>query len=205
LLFDLGITSDLNALPRNWYPDFVPPAYTAPELADGGRSGGRVDYRTDVFGVGLVLYEMLVGKPVYPFKLLSDEQVYEAVTRDRRTPMTRVEDVQRVARIATQAVHHDPNRRQSDAYEIVRELQSLFGRVPSEKEPFRIKPRTLIMAIGVLLIVAFLLTLALTLNAEGAAFLGSPGEPFGALNAAPLVVVDLLAALRAGMSRRKRA
>jgi serine/threonine protein kinase len=205
LLFDLGIASDLNGLPRTWYPDFVLPAYTAPELADGGRSGGRVDYRTDVFGVGLVLYEMLVGKPVYPFKLLSDEQVYEAVSRDRRTPMTRVEDVQRVAQIATQAVSHDPNQRQADAYEIVRELEALFGRVPSEKKSFRISPRTLFLAIGALLIVVFLLTLALTLNAEGTAFLGAPDEPFGALSAAPLVVVDLLAALRAGMSRRRRA
>jgi serine/threonine protein kinase len=45
-----------------------------------------------------------VGEPVYPFKLRSDEEVYRLVLRNKRVEMNRVEDVEPVARIATQAV-----------------------------------------------------------------------------------------------------
>ncbi|MCB0058637.1 MAG: protein kinase, partial [Caldilineaceae bacterium] len=103
LLLDLGIVSSKSTLSRDWYAFAVPPAYTAPELASSNGAGPRADYRTDVYGLGLTLYEMLVGEPAYTYKLRSDKDVYRSVLESRRVAMNRVEDVEAIARIAVQA------------------------------------------------------------------------------------------------------
>ncbi len=68
LLFDLGIVSAAQNLKSNWHPFLVLPAYTAPELIDKKTP----DYATDIYGLGLILYELLVGKPAFTFKLHND-------------------------------------------------------------------------------------------------------------------------------------
>ena len=97
LLFDLGIISDSNSMQQEWYTDFVLPAYLAPEFIQVNSI--RLDYRSDVYGLGLLLYELLVGEPAVPFKLRSDAEVYRIVQDNRRrTPMNRVEDVRALGR-----------------------------------------------------------------------------------------------------------
>ena len=156
LLFDLGVISDREGLAWDWLPFFVPPAYTAPELI--GASQPRADYATDVYGLGLVLYELLVGQPTFPFKLYSDDEVYSAVRHNRRVPMTRT-DVTMVAEIAVRAIEPDPAVRYADAREMVEKLHKAFGTVPEKKRPVR-------AVVGVLIVVA-LLSIVLLLLAAG--------------------------------------
>jgi hypothetical protein len=78
--------------------------------------------------------------------------------------MNRVEDVQRVAEIATTAVQHAPPLRQKDASELAQQLEALFGPVPPEKRRSPISLNALVFAVVVLLVVAFLLGLALSLS-----------------------------------------
>ena len=59
LLLDLGIASTKEALRETWYPFFVAPAYSAPELVPINGNIVRADFRTDVYGLGLSLYESL--------------------------------------------------------------------------------------------------------------------------------------------------
>ncbi|RME69679.1 MAG: hypothetical protein D6784_18015 [Chloroflexi bacterium] len=162
LLYDLGIATDATGLHQHWYPGFILPAYTAPELLGEGKI--RPDYTTDVYGLGLILYELLVGEPVYPFKLKSDAEVYSDIQRNRRTKMTRLEDVKTVANIALQAVDPRPERRQKDVTVLAKQLLAYFGELPAEKKSRWPQPRTMMVATAALLAIAFVLAVAISLG-----------------------------------------
>lgn len=161
LLFDLGVASDPQNFNHNWHSFFVPPAYTAPELVNGQF---RPAPATDVYGLGLTLYELLVGEPAYTYKLQSDSEVYRAVQRNRRIHMNRVEDVKSVADIALQAVEQQIERRQQDANVMAQQMLAYFGQVPGPKKSRWPSLNTMLIIIGALLAVAFLITLAVSLN-----------------------------------------
>jgi serine/threonine protein kinase len=57
-------------------------AYMAPEILDGGRRTKKVD----VFAFGLILYEILVGKSVFP-KTESPMQIVKLHMQDARPPI----------------------------------------------------------------------------------------------------------------------
>jgi serine/threonine protein kinase len=163
LLFDLGVVSTQRDVSALWDPAFVLPTYTAPELLTPGSP--VANYATDVYGLGLTLYELLVGEPVFPFKLHSDDEVYQAVLRNQRVRMNRVEDVRLVADIATQAVQPQMSARQQNAAELADQLITYFGAVPGEKPRRWPSIRTTLILAGACLTVAFLITLIVTIDA----------------------------------------
>jgi serine/threonine protein kinase len=162
LLFDLGISSSAQNLNVNWYSFYVPPAYTAPELVDLQRM--RPSLATDVYGLGLTLYELLVGEPTFTYKLHSDSEVYRTVQRNRRVRMNRIEDVKGVADIALQAVDQQISNRQQDANVLVQQLVGYFGQVPGPKKSRWPSLNTMLVVVGALLAVAFLITVAVSLT-----------------------------------------
>lgn len=165
LLYDLGVVSDGQSLNAHWYPFAVAPAYTAPELLDTRMI--QPHPVTDVYGLGLTMYELLVGEPTYTFKLQSDTEVYKAVQRNWRVKMNRVEDVKNVANIALQAVDQKANHRQKDTTVLVEQLRAYFGDVPKPKKSRWPSLQTIFIVIGALLAVAFLITLAISLTEFG--------------------------------------
>lgn len=162
LLYDLGVISDPQGLGHNWSPNFVLPAYIAPEMMGG--QGGRPSAATDVYGLGLTLYELLVGEPTYTFKLRSDAEVYATVRRNRRVRMNRVEDVKNVANIALQAVHPQVAQRQNDATILMQQLVAQFGPVPPMKKSRWPSMNTIMIVIATLLFIAFLITFAVSIT-----------------------------------------
>jgi len=152
-LFDLGIASDGQGLATNWHSFFVPPAYTAPELIDVDVP--QPSYATDVYGLGLVLYELLVGQPAFPFKLYGDHEVYAAVGKGRRVSMTRTEDVGKPAEIALKAVDPNMDARYQSATEMAQELQQAFGAVPRRRR--RLGLILALLLVGALLAIVVLL------------------------------------------------
>src|SRR5205823_3381263 len=51
VLCDLGIASDAAHLGEDWYPDFVAPAYCAPELLGKNATPANVGIHSDVYGL----------------------------------------------------------------------------------------------------------------------------------------------------------
>ncbi len=102
-------------------------SYMSPEQAEGK----PVDARSDVFSLGIVLYEMATGKR--PFAGDNPISTLSAILRD--TPPS-VDVVKRglapeFARIVQRCLEKDPNRRFSQAQDLFVELQSLQQKAAS--------------------------------------------------------------------------
>lgn len=162
LLFDLGIVSSYDDFSSHYDANLLFPAYTAPELLD--QHHRTASYATDVYGLGLILYELLVGEPAFPFKLQSDADVYALVQQNRRVKMNRIEDVQRVADLALQSVNPQPAARLQSAADLAEQLIKQFGEVPGKKTNRQMQLKTSLVIIAALLAVAFLITLGVTIT-----------------------------------------
>ena len=97
------------------------PGYMSPEQA----SGRSVDARSDVFSLGVVLYEMATGVPPFAgatrvetlVSIMRDEPL-PAVKRNSRIPAT-------LSRVIERCLQKDPKRRFADASELGAELGKL--------------------------------------------------------------------------------
>jgi serine/threonine protein kinase len=164
LLFDLGIVSRPETVYEYWYKDAVLPAYTAPELL----TKTFADYRTDVYGLGLILYELLVGKPVFPFRLSNDTEIYEAIRTNRRTRMDRSADVEHAAELAVQFTKPEPVQRPADmtvALNLL--LKNAFVDAPAAKHTHWFNSRNVLLLLGILLFSAFLFTVLINFVVPG--------------------------------------
>ncbi len=160
LLIDLGIAATIRDFELGWAEAIVPPAYTAPELL--GRYN-QPDIRTDVYGVGQVLYELLIGQSMYTHRLQSDAEVAEAVRDQKSVRMNRMEDVADVAKIALDAVAgiDEFENRPKDMRALGKQLQTIFGNVPEEKTSRWPKKRTLYVIGGAILAILLLILIGL--------------------------------------------
>ena len=96
------------------------PLYMSPEQA----SGRAVDFRTDLWSLGAVLYEMLAGKPAFAGD--SQLQVMHAVVHDepQRLRDIRPDLPAGIEAIVSRALQKDPARRYQSAAEMVNDLSA---------------------------------------------------------------------------------
>jgi serine/threonine protein kinase len=160
ILLDLGVASAPNELMQNWNQSLVHPAYIAPELIT---LKGKVGPPTEVYGLGLTLFEMLAGFPAYNFISKRDEDVYNAVLTVPPPPTGRI-DLKNLPEIAEKAINKTYDYRQKDIIEFARQLQANIPVVPVEKKPFKINWRTVGIVMAALMAISLLVTLALIFN-----------------------------------------
>ena len=98
------------------------PAYLAPELVEGG----RVDFRTDVFAVGIVLYRMMTGQ--LPFNGRNPHEVMKKIVEGRFMPPDQLNPLvgTQLARIVGRALAQKPADRYPGMTELAQDLAAAW-------------------------------------------------------------------------------
>jgi Tol biopolymer transport system component len=96
-------------------------AYMSPEQA----RGQTVDFRSDQFSLGVVLYEMLTGKR--PFEGASAAETLAAIIREEPEPLTKLDPKlpAPLVWIVQRCLSKDPEERYSSTKDLAKELQNL--------------------------------------------------------------------------------
>ncbi|MBN2308521.1 MAG: serine/threonine protein kinase, partial [Candidatus Hydrogenedentes bacterium] len=105
------------------------PAYMSPEQASGKNE--NVDLRTDVFALGIILYEILTGE--FPFQGKSRTEVLEQIMqRQPRAPRRLNRYASRVlAAICMKALDKDPDARYATAKEFAEDIRLYRDYLPT--------------------------------------------------------------------------
>jgi serine/threonine-protein kinase len=132
-LFDFGIASNERAAIKLTVPGtaFGTPEYIAPEQA----MGQDVDARADLYGVGVVLFEMLCGR--LPFVCKDDIAFLRAhIKEPPPAPSSVAPDAKipaAVDALVLRALDKDPDKRFANASEMIAAIDAAAGHKPLER------------------------------------------------------------------------
>lgn len=157
MLIDLGLGDSAQNLAEIWKSHYNLPAYTAPEILLGS---GQVGPATDVYGLGMLFYEMLAGRPAYPYHLRRDETVMQNVLAGGFEPTGRI-DLKNFPQIAEKAVQLQYPQRFADVMSFANALRQNIPGIPAEKKPFRVNWRLVFIILGALLAIFLIISLGL--------------------------------------------
>jgi serine/threonine protein kinase len=158
-LLDLGFLCDAGQPGFNGDVASRDTGYVAPELLVSGIHAGAA---SDVYGLGLILYQMLAGAPAYSGNQVGNGQV--SLVQEEPVPLNRP-DLKNVPDIARQAISRQPEFRQPDIPALFAELQQNFPLVPKERQEINIDWQAVTVVAGALLAIALLILLATSLAA----------------------------------------
>lgn len=96
------------------------PMYMAPEQVRGSHD---VDHRMDVYSIGVVLYEMIAGRPPFTGEVYSALMVQIATTDPPPLSQFRLGVPRRITEIVARALERDVNRRFPDMLSFIRALE----------------------------------------------------------------------------------
>ena len=125
------------------------PRYMSPEQA----AGDRVDGRSDLFSLGVILYEMLAGHP--PFESSTLDALITEVRQTNPAPLPASHS--KAAPVVTRLLQKDPAKRYASAEAARDAMQHLGGKAESGRWPFGSTGWLAIAGLGVALAVAWVL------------------------------------------------
>lgn len=134
-LLDFGLAATDDVADRGELGVKGTPLYMAPEQA----RGDAVDHRTDLFGLGLVLFELLTGGAAYPVPSVDREsRIQPLLDRVQRADLDEElarlrRQHPRVATTVSRCLAHDPDLRPEDGMELMRDLRRCV--TPGDGDP----------------------------------------------------------------------
>lgn len=132
-LIDFGLATRLGDQPGMSHtatPLFGTPPYMAPERWNA--AGGRLDCRTDIYSLGVMMYESLVGKLPHGGSVRGESDLrnlrHEICNRDPISPSQVFSWIpEELSRICLKAMARDRDERFGSAAEMARELRGYLG------------------------------------------------------------------------------
>jgi serine/threonine protein kinase len=118
------------------------PAYMSPEQTQGQPT----DRRTDIWSIGVVLFEMLTGR--LPFPGQTDQAVSFGIVHTRPEPVTALRSGLPVEldRVIFKALAKSPEERYQYAADLIVDLRSLAASRPSARQPVHAPRRRFLLA-----------------------------------------------------------
>lgn len=134
-IIDFGLASDRGADDMRLTVDGAivgTPAYMAPERM---ASGGEIDFKADIFGLGVMLYELLSGR--LPFEGTSIVSMLAAISHGTPTPLAdSAPDVpDEVAELVMQMMARDKADRPASCEEIAHRIRGIEARLAASSRP----------------------------------------------------------------------
>lgn len=147
-------------LPPDWPRTFGVPAYLTPEQLRGEPASST----TDVYALGLLLYELLTGQPAYSVKAQQDSEVRAMVLNSPPPVLNLPELSPKLVNLVAHSISKNPAQRPPNVREFAKTLHELFGVVPPPGRRLVIDPRIVIVA--VLIVIVLLLVMVVLLSAQ---------------------------------------
>jgi predicted Ser/Thr protein kinase len=128
---DFGLVRDLDAATSVTHGMAGTPQYMAPEQVRGQVE--RIDWRTDVWGLGATLFELLVGKPLFPAASPA-EALVKVLQEDVRFP-TAPRLPRDLRAILERCLDREPESRYGSARELAEDLRRYLAGEPVLARP----------------------------------------------------------------------
>jgi serine/threonine-protein kinase len=108
------------------------PLYMSPEQC---RDSARIDYRTDLYSLGCVLHETLVGRPPFTYEALGDLMIAHMTEQPKDLRAVNPAVPPALAQLVSELLRKDPAQRPASMQDVAARLATYIGGVTTVPNP----------------------------------------------------------------------
>jgi len=159
LLLDLGLLNNGVHIGDEALKQNIPLEITAPELLS---RAAYPSIRTDVYGLGMLLYQMLGGRSAFESISANREEAEKAICAGMAAPLKRHE-IETISEVCMRAIHKNPKGRYHDLASFSKALRKQMLALPSQPAKAYLDWQIVAAIVLAAFLIGFLLMLAFAL------------------------------------------